>query len=118
MTLSVLSALSADPNTSQYTVSNLVPIGMRSQLEPASRRDYQIASDSTTRRSEYSTLGRRMTFTSIVWLIALGKFFMVQDGVSFSGGSCEDAYDSVKSGMMTCVLPFVPKVPDSSRGFL
>lgn len=42
---------------------------------------------------------------------------MVQDGVSFSGGSCEDAYDSVKSGMITWVLPFVPSVPDSSRGF-
>ena len=32
----------------------------------------------------------RSTITSIVWLMALGKFLMVQEGVSFSGGSCDD----------------------------
>jgi len=43
---------------------------------------------------------------------------MVQEGVSFSGGSCDEAYDSVRLGMTTCVFPFVPRVPDSSNGFL
>ena len=49
--------------------------------------------------------------------IAFGKFLTVQEGVSFSGGSWEDEYDSVRCGMMTWVLPFVPSVPDSSKGF-
>ena len=31
--------------------------------------------------------------------------------------SFEDEYDSVRCGMMTWVLPFVPSVPDSSSGF-
>jgi len=34
---------------------------------------------------------RIISLTSIVWLIALGKFLIVQDGVSFSGGSCDEA---------------------------
>ena len=32
----------------------------------------------------------KSTITSIVWLMALGKFLIVQEGVSFSGGSCDD----------------------------
>ena len=43
---------------------------------------------------------------------------MVQEGVSFSGGSCDEAYDSVKSGTITCEFPLVPRVPESSNGFL
>lgn len=53
----------------------------------------------------------------MVCAIAFGKFFTVQEGVCFSGGSCDDAYDSVKWGITTWVLPFVPNVPDSSKGF-
>ena len=55
--------------------------------------------------------------TSMVCEIALGKFFTVHTGNSFSGGSWDDAYDSVRCGTMTCVLPFVPRVPDSRSGF-
>lgn len=49
--------------------------------------------------------------------IALGKFFNVQIGMLFSGGSCDELYDSVMNGTTTWVLPLVPKVPDSSNGF-
>ena len=49
--------------------------------------------------------------------MALGKFLTVQEGIDFSGGSWEEEYDSVKNGTTTCVLAFVPKVPDSSKGF-
>jgi hypothetical protein len=60
----------------------------------------------------------RERHTSIVWLMAFGKFLIVHEGVSFSGGSWDDAYDSVRWGTTTCVFPFVPRVPDSSKGFL
>lgn len=60
----------------------------------------------------------RECHASIVWLIALGKFLIVHEGVSFSGGSWDDAYDSVRWGTTTCVFPFVPSVPDSNKGFL
>jgi hypothetical protein len=53
----------------------------------------------------------------MVCSIALGKFFTVQDGIDFSGGSCEDEYDSVRNGTTTCVLALVPRVPDSRSGF-
>jgi hypothetical protein len=33
--------------------------------------------------------------------MALGKFLTVQDGMDFSGGSCEDEYDSVRKGTTT-----------------
>lgn len=49
--------------------------------------------------------------------IAFGKFFTVQLGMDFSGGSCDDEYDSVRKGMTTWVLALVPRVPDSSSGF-
>lgn len=55
--------------------------------------------------------------TWMVCSIALGKFFTVQDGIDFSGGSCEDEYDSVTNGTTTWVLALVPRVPDSRRGF-
>ena len=55
--------------------------------------------------------------TSIQCWMANGKFFTVHVGVSFSGGSCDDAYDSVKCGITTWVFPFVPRVPDSNKGF-
>ena len=34
--------------------------------------------------------------------MALGKFFSVQIGIDFSGGSCDEEYDSVKCGITTC----------------
>jgi len=41
----------------------------------------------------------------------------VQLGVSFSGGSWDEPYDSVKCGTTTWTLPFVPRVPESMSGF-
>ena len=32
----------------------------------------------------------------------MGKFFSVQMGMLFSGGSCDELYDSVTSGITTC----------------
>ena len=40
--------------------------------------------------------------TCSVCSMALGKFFSVQIGIDFSGGSCDDEYDSVKCGITTC----------------
>lgn len=56
--------------------------------------------------------------TSMQCAMAFGKFLTVHEGVSFSGGSTEEEYDSVRCGTMTWVFPLVPKVPDSRRGFL
>lgn len=39
--------------------------------------------------------------TCKVCSIAFGKFFRVHIGIDFSGGSCEDEYDSVTYGMTT-----------------
>lgn len=55
--------------------------------------------------------------TWIVCSIALGKFFTVHEGIDFSGGSCDEEYDSVRKGTTTCVFALVPNVPDSSNGF-
>jgi hypothetical protein len=67
----------------------------------------------------------------IVCWISYGKFFKVQIGISFSGGSCDELenallkklfmtefylYDSVRWGKTTWVFPLGPKVPDSSKG--
>lgn len=49
--------------------------------------------------------------------MALGKFLSVHTGIDFSGGSCDDEYDSVRCGSTTCVLALVPSVPDSSSAF-
>lgn len=40
--------------------------------------------------------------TCNVCSIAFGKFFNVQMGMDFSGGSCDDEYDSVMCGRTTC----------------
>jgi len=40
--------------------------------------------------------------TCSVCSIALGKFFNVQMGMDFSGGSCDEEYDSVMCGITTC----------------
>ena len=37
----------------------------------------------------------------MVCSIAFGKFLTVHDGIDFSGGSCEEEYDSVKKGTTT-----------------
>ena len=50
--------------------------------------------------------------------IAFGKFFKVQIGIDFSGGSRDEPYDSVTPGITTWVLPIVPSVPDSRSGSL
>ena len=34
--------------------------------------------------------------------MAWGKFLSVQMGMDFSGGSCDDEYDSVRLGSTTC----------------
>lgn len=39
--------------------------------------------------------------TCNVCSMALGKFFNVQMGIDFSGGSWDDAYDSVRNGITT-----------------
>jgi hypothetical protein len=60
------------------------------------------------------------TSGKLTWMVcsmAFGKFLTVQEGIDFSGGSCEDEYDSVRNGTTTWVLALVPSVPDSSRGF-
>ena len=54
--------------------------------------------------------------TCNVCLMAFGKFFSVQMGMDFSGGSWLELYDSVRKGITTCTLPWVPSVPDSRSG--
>ena len=47
---------------------------------------------------------------SVCW-IWFGKFFNVQTGMLFSGGSRVAIYCSVMCGTTTCILPFVPNIP-------
>ena len=53
----------------------------------------------------------------MVWSILFGKLRNVHCGKDCSGGSWELEYDSVRLGKTTCVLPLVPRVPLSRRGF-
>src|SRR4051794_39508281 len=54
--------------------------------------------------------------TSMVYSIRLGKCFMVEKGMAFSGGSLDEPYDWVRCGRMTCALALVARTPDSSSG--
>ena len=92
----------AGQSTSRCSLGSWVLIGRHLLTAQVLQTSCRIEFDSTVKEHignerEFKTL----SLTSIVWLIAFGKFLMVHEGVSFSGGSCDEAYDSVRSGITT-----------------